>query len=191
VVPEAWVEPHAVNGRLVWADGDAVPGRIDETVPLAKVILLRRLVEDVGDHAVELDAELVVGLLVREAASGEQADLLGRAVGLGHVVERAVVLGIERAHRAVCSDAAMGGRHGQDVSVRQRATGAGRVCSGTEGTDAPGVTGGVQDITGALCSSYSSPSGCNGGEEHRGAVHRWLNFRLRGDAGPRRRPRFI
>ena len=45
-VPEARIKPHAVDGGVVWADGDLVLRRVHEFVALTEVVSLRRLVED-------------------------------------------------------------------------------------------------------------------------------------------------
>ena len=96
---------------------------------MCEVVAVGALVEDVRDHAVHLGAELVVGLLVREAARGEQADVLARAVGAGDVVERAVVLGEERAHGAVLRDAGVA-RGAKDVARALRRGGGGTAGAG-------------------------------------------------------------
>ena len=70
------------------------------------------------NDAVELRAEGIVRGLVREAARGEDADAGRCAIAAArHVVQRAGVLGVQRAHGAVCLDVGFGRMVGSDRAV--------------------------------------------------------------------------
>ena len=122
VVAVPSVEPHRKNLSAA-RYADLVRRRVDHLVyhavadALPQVVALRRLVEDNGDHAVELGAELLVRCAVGEAAGPDRADVGRRVVRqrTGHSVERPGVLRVEGAHRAVGGHARVAGR-GEDVA---------------------------------------------------------------------------
>jgi hypothetical protein len=74
-------------------------------VPLAEVVAHWRLIEDVGDDTVQLRAEGIVGFGVCKSAGSERANILGCSIGLGDVIERSVVDGIQCPHGGVSCDA--------------------------------------------------------------------------------------
>lgn len=91
MVAEARIEPHAVYRSAT--DRDFVLGRIHELVARAQVVVLRRLVVDVRNDAVQLGAERVVCRDVRDTACLEHTHVLRRAVRAAcDVVERTIVL---------------------------------------------------------------------------------------------------
>ena len=109
VVAEAGVEPHAVHMNSA-VDGDGVLTRVDELVALAEMVPHRRLVEHVGDDAVQLRAERVVRRLVCEAAGREHGHAERRVVRRAcHVVQRPRVRIVQGAYRRVRGNAGVSG----------------------------------------------------------------------------------
>ena len=81
-------------------------GQCSLLVALTEVVAHGRLVQDLGNNAVERGAEGVVRLLVGVAARPECGHRKGGAVrGTGYIVKRAVVGSVQRAHSAVRSHA--------------------------------------------------------------------------------------
>lgn len=124
VVPVPWIEHHAEDLDAA-RDGDLVLRRVYHLVnhavayTLIQVVVLRRLIKDVGDDAVPFRTEPLVRRNVGEAAGPEHADV-GRHIGCwacwaGHSVERPGVQRVESAHGAVGSDARVAGRS-EDVA---------------------------------------------------------------------------
>ena len=158
----ARVKPHAVDWSAT--DRDFVLGRIYDLVPCTQMVVLRRLVVDVRNDAVELGAKRVVRRDIRDATGLEHANILRHAVRAARdVVERAVVLRICSTSRADVSKLSLNwDSPAADSRVQYAVELTQRACGGV-GSDA-GVACRAEDITGA----FGSGQGDEGGEdEHR------------------------
>jgi len=81
-------------------------GCIDELVSLSQVVSQGGLIKDIGDNTVKTGAERLVRLDVGVASLSEKADVGRFAVRAAcHVVERAIIAGVEGAGGAVGRDA--------------------------------------------------------------------------------------